>query len=225
MELLNTMLLLRPPGVYRPQGDTDLLSETLRRTPVPAGARVLDIGTGTGAVSVAAARHGDCRVTAVDVSLRAVLAARLNTMIRGLPVRVRRGDLFAPVRGQLFDVILANPPYVPGHVALPSLHSRARAWNAGLDGRHVLDRICAQAPEHLAPGGTLLMVHSALSGIEQTLDMLRAAGLTAEVAAGGMEPFGPVMRARAHVLERRGLIRPGQRYEELVVVRAGRAEN
>ncbi|GAA2595829.1 HemK2/MTQ2 family protein methyltransferase [Actinomadura fulvescens] len=219
------MLLLRPPGVYRPQGDTDLLSAALRRTPVAAGARVLDIGTGTGAVSVAAARRGDCRVTAVDVSARAVLAARLNTMVRGLRVRVMRGDLFAPVRGQAFDLILANPPYVPGHAPMPSLHSRARAWNAGLDGRRVLDRICAQAPAHLAPGGTLLIVHSALSGEAATLEALRAAGLTAWVTARSTEPFGPVLRARAGVLERRGLIRPGQRYEELVVIRADRASN
>ncbi|KAB2352785.1 HemK2/MTQ2 family protein methyltransferase [Actinomadura rudentiformis] len=219
------MLLLRPPGVYRPQSDTDLLSETLRRTPVPAGARVLDICTGTGAVSVAAARLGGCRVTAVDVSTRAVLAARLNTMIRGLPVRVLRGDLFAPVHGQVFDVILANPPYVPGHSALPSLHSRTRAWNAGLDGRRLLNRICAQAPRHLARGGTLLIVQSALSGVTPTLEALRDAGMTASVVARSTEPFGPVMRARAGVLEERRLIRLGQRHEELVVIRGDRAED
>ncbi|HCA84481.1 MAG TPA: methyltransferase, partial [Streptomyces sp.] len=59
------MLFLRPPGVYAPQDDTSLLSAALREEPLVPGARVLDLGTGTGALAVAAARRG-ARVTAVD---------------------------------------------------------------------------------------------------------------------------------------------------------------
>ncbi|WP_308212362.1 methyltransferase domain-containing protein [Actinomadura madurae] len=106
------MLLFRPPGVYRPQSDTSLLAGELLRAlgqvGAPPGARVLELGTGTGAVALAAARAG-CRVVAVDVSAQAVLAARVNARMRGLPVRVLRGDLFAPVAGEEFDVIVANP--------------------------------------------------------------------------------------------------------------------
>lgn len=213
-------MLLRPPGVYRPQSDTRLLAEALRGVGVPPGARVLDLGTGTGAVAMAAARHG-CEVVAVDVSARAVLATRLNARVRRLPIRVLRGDLFAPVPGEVFDVILANPPYVPG--ADPAVaRGRARAWEAGPGGRVLLDRICRAAPHHLTQSGTLLLVHSALNGVAATLAALRRSGLRPSVAARHREPFGPVMRGRAASLAARGLLRPGQEHEELVVVRADR---
>jgi release factor glutamine methyltransferase len=82
--------------------------------------------------------------------------------------------------------------------------------------------LCAQAPALLVPGGTLLLVHSAVCGVGTTLDLLRGGGLRARVVARAREPFGPVMSARAAMLEARGLIEPGQRDEELVVVRGDR---
>jgi release factor glutamine methyltransferase len=66
----------------------------------------------------------------------------------------------------------------------------------------------------------LLIVHSEVCGINTTLDALRRGGLKAAVVARRMEPFGPVMRQRIPLLEREGLIRPRQRHEELVVIRA-----
>jgi release factor glutamine methyltransferase len=218
------MLLLRPPGVYRPQSDTTMLSAALGLLDLPRGAKILDIGTGTGAIAIDAARLGAARVTAIDLSVRAVLAAWFNTLVRGLRVRVIRGDLFAPVEGERFDVILANPPYVPGRSRPPARHSRALAWDAGLDGRRLLDRICSAAPAHLSSGGTLLLVQSALSDVRESLRRLRAAGLDARVVAHRLEPFGPVMRARIARLQSLGLTLPGQRHEELVVIRADRTD-
>ena len=217
------MLLMRPLGVYPPQGDTSLLCEAAERADVLAGARVLDVGTGTGAVALAAARGGASQVTAIDVSARAVMAARLNATLRGLRLRVLRGDLFAPVAGETFGVILANPPYVAGGAPRAAHRLRgARAWDGGHGGRLILDRICAQAPRHLEPDGTLLLVHSEFSGPEASLRALRRAGLRASVVARRPEPFGPVMLSKAAAMERHGLIRPGQRHEELVVIRADR---
>ncbi|MBA9005577.1 HemK2/MTQ2 family protein methyltransferase [Thermomonospora cellulosilytica] len=216
--------MLRPPGVYRPQGDTALLMKALREAAIPPGARVLDLCTGTGAVAVAAALWGARHVTAVDVSARAVLAARANAALRRLPVRVLRGDLAEPVAGERFDLITANPPYVPCRDGEPPRHGAARAWAAGPRGRSQLDRLCASAPALLNHGGTMLVVHSALCGVQETLDALRDRGLKASVAARRREPFGPVMHARAAELEDAGLIRRGQRYEELVVIRADRTE-
>ncbi|WP_231332827.1 HemK2/MTQ2 family protein methyltransferase [Actinomadura graeca] len=197
-----------------------MLVRELRRSAVAPGARVLELGTGTGAVAVAAARGGARQVVAVDVAAGSVLAARLNTRVRGLPVQVRRGDLFDPVAGERFDVIVANPPYVVGDADPARLRGRARAWEAGRDGRWLLDRICAAAPEHLTRRGTLLLMQSSLCGVERTLEALEGAGLRVSVAARAREPFGPVMLARAAALEARGLLRPGQRHEDLVVVRA-----
>jgi release factor glutamine methyltransferase len=87
----------------------------------------------------------------------------------------------------------------------------------------VLDRICASAADVLARDGTALIVHSTLSGVDATLDGLRRGGLTGSVLATARIPFGPVLRGRAALLAARGLIRPGQTLEELVVVGARHA--
>lgn len=219
------MLLLRPFGVYRPQGDTWLLAGALAGAGIRPGGDVLEVCCGTGALSVVAARTRPRSQTAVDVCRRATWATRVNTALRGLRVRVDRGDAFddatGAVAGRKFDLVLANPPYVPGVPDLPA-RGRSRAWNAGADGRAVLDRLCAKAPDLLKPGGTLLTVHSALCGVDATLRGLREGGLKASVVARAREPFGPVMRARAATLRAQGLLSPGQRHEELVVIRADR---
>lgn len=207
------------PGVYAPQDDTDLLAGALSEEPLPPGAHVLDVGTGTGALALAAARRGT-RVTAVDLSWRAVWTARVNAWLAGLPVHIRQGNLFAPVRGQSFDLILSNPPYVPAPAVRTRAHSAARAWDAGHDGRLVLDRICREVPGLLRPGGVLLMVHSTLSDPDRTLGRLQDAGLKAAVTRRRRVAFGPVLRSRADWLRGRGLVSAAEEKEELVVVRA-----
>jgi release factor glutamine methyltransferase len=216
------VLLFRAPTVYPPQGDTWLLADAMRAEEVTEEMRVLDLCAGSGALSVAAARHGATDLTAVDISRRAVLSTWVNTRVRGLRVRVLHGDLLAPVAGERFDLILANPPYVVADGDELPTGGPARCWDAGTDGRAVLDRICADAPPMLNPGGLLLLVFSALCDVDRTLVQLGQAGLDASVVSRTMEPFGPVMTSRAPLLEARGVIEPGQRHEELVVVR-GRA--
>ncbi|MEU2285260.1 HemK2/MTQ2 family protein methyltransferase [Streptomyces sp. NPDC013178] len=207
------------PGVYAPQEDTDLLAGALSEEPLRPGADVLDVGTGSGALALQAARRGT-RVTAVDVSWRAVCVARWNAWRARLPVRVRHGNLFGPVHGRSFDVILANPPYVPAPGGRRDPRGEARAWDAGGDGRLVLDRICREAPTLLRPGGVLLIVHSALSDPDRTLALLRAAGMKASVTRRRRIPFGPVLRSREGWLRARGLLSAEENNEELVVVRA-----
>ncbi|WP_327287203.1 HemK2/MTQ2 family protein methyltransferase [Streptomyces sp. NBC_01198] len=209
------------PGVYAPQADTRLLGRVLRQEGELAGADVLEIGTGSGALAVLAARMG-ARVAATDISWRAVMTARLNAARQRQRVRVRRGDLAGPGNGRTYDLVITNPPYVPAPQALPPVGGRARAWDAGHDGRHVVDRICAHTPALLRPAGVLLMVHSGLCGVETTLGQLRRAGLTAEVAARARVPFGPVMGGRLAWLREQGLVGPAEEHEELVVIRAAR---
>ncbi|GAP45374.1 methyltransferase [Streptomyces azureus] len=196
-----------------------MLVGALSDEPLPPGAEVLDVGTGTGALALEAARRG-FRVTAVDVSLRAVWAARLNAVRAGLPVRIRHGNLFDPVRGESFDLILANPPYVPAPDGAGRPRGAARAWDAGDDGRLVVDRICQEAPDLLRPGGVLLLVQSALSGPDLTVGQLRSSGLKAAVTCRQRIAFGPVLRGRERWLRERGLLSTAEDKEELVVVRA-----
>jgi release factor glutamine methyltransferase len=213
--------LFRLPGVYRPQADTHLLAEAAGEAAIPRGARVLDAYTGSGALAVAAAQLGAGEVTAVDVSLRAVWSAWVNGRGRGLPVRASRASFTATAASGLFDVVLANPPYVPCPRA-DAPTGRCRAWDAGPNGRALLDPLCLTAPALLTTGGFLLLVHSEVAGVDSSLEQLRAGGLRAEVVARARTSFGPVMRARAAFLERAGLIEPGQCDEELVVIRADR---
>ncbi|MGW2559515.1 HemK2/MTQ2 family protein methyltransferase [Streptomyces sp. NPDC001514] len=215
------MTLIALPGVYAPQDDTALLAGALHREALPPGAEVLDVGTGTGALALAAATRG-AQVTAVDISPLAVWTARLNARLAGTPVRVLRGDLTAPVADRTFDLIVTNPPYVPSPADSPPRRGAARAWDAGRDGRLVLDRICREVPRLLRPGGVLLVVHSALSGEGATLAQLRSAGLKAEVTERRSVNLGPVLRSRRPWLCSRGLLTPGGQKEELVVIRARR---
>ncbi|TXS05045.1 methyltransferase domain-containing protein [Streptomyces sp. col6] len=210
------------PGVYAPQADTHLLARALRAEGPTADMDVLDVCTGSGALALLAARCG-ARVCAIDISMRAVLTARMNAARAGHRVRVLRGDLTGPVAAQRFDLILSNPPYVPApDVRRPRGHGSERAWDAGPSGRRDLDRICARAPDVLRPRGVLLLVHSGLCGAEETLDRLTASGLRCAVTGRSSVPFGPVMTERLPWLRARGLIGADDDTEELVVIRAER---
>jgi len=216
-------MLLQPPGVYRAEGDSRLLIDVMCQGRFADGRHVLDIGTGSGAVAVAAARAGAASVTAVDLSIRSVLATWINSRLHAVPVSVRRGDLFTPVAGRRFGLVVTNPPYVPAPTAALPRHRKARCWDAGPDGRALLDRICAGVTDVLAPDGQVLIVHSSVCDTDMTVEALQRAGLSPGVLARAALPFGPVMRSRAAFLESRGLIHPGQRFEELVVVGARHA--
>lgn len=209
------MRLVIPPGVFPPPSDAYVLAEVLREH--APGADVLDLCTGSGVLAVSAGLAGARSVTAVDVSRRAVLTARLNGALNGVRVRARRGDLLEAVPGERFDVILANPPYLPAVAEEP--RGLERATEAGPDGRRFVDRLIERAPGHLRPGGVLLIVHSSVNGVEPSLEGLERTGLEPDLAARRRGPLGPILSSRAAVLEQRGLIAPGRREEDVVVVR------
>ncbi|MEV6734278.1 MULTISPECIES: HemK2/MTQ2 family protein methyltransferase [unclassified Streptomyces] len=211
--------LIAPPGVYRPQADTLLLADALAHEPIGADSQVMEIGTGTGALALDAAARG-AQVTAVDVSWPAVLAARLNGLRKRLPLRVLHGDFATRTTGHRFDLVITNPPYVPSPDARLPAHGPQRAWDAGTDGRRVIDRICTAAPTLLRPGGVLLMVHSGMCGAETTLQLLALRGLPARITMRASVPWGPVLRSRSAWLQNQGLVDEGDEYEELVIIRA-----
>ncbi|MFH9613491.1 HemK2/MTQ2 family protein methyltransferase [Streptomyces pratensis] len=211
------------PGVYAPQADTFLLAEALRAEGIAKGTDLLDVCTGSGALAVLAARMG-ARVSATDISRRAVTAARLNAARAGQRVRVLHGDLTGPITDERFDVVVSNPPYVPTPPGRhPRKHRSSVAWDAGRSGRQALDRICAHARDMLHPQGVLLIVHSALCGVDETLRRLAEAGMHGSVTHQACVPFGPVITDRLPWLRAQGLLRPDEDTEELVVIRARRS--
>jgi release factor glutamine methyltransferase len=210
------------PGVFRPPSDSRLLARHLTREPLLSDADVLDLCTGSGVLAIAAAAGGARRVVAVDVSRRAVLATRLNAKLNHVRVDARRGDLFSPLNGERFDVIVSNPPYIPSESDQLPRRGPARALDAGLRGRAFIDRICADARDHLLPGGVLLLVHSSFCMERETIDTLAARGFIARIAERQRGPIGPVVRARAQMLRSRGLL-SDRDVEDVLIIRAQRA--
>ncbi|MFJ6438379.1 HemK2/MTQ2 family protein methyltransferase [Streptomyces sp. NPDC091416] len=211
--------MMTVPGVYAPQHDTHLLMRALARESISPETHVLELGTGSGALAVHAAQLG-ARVTAVDISHRAVLCARVNAALHRSRVTVRYRDL-STLDARQYDLVISNPPYVPSPTARPPLRGRARAWDGGPDGRALIDRVCATAATVLRPGGALLMVHSKMCGAQTTIDVLARASLEAEVIDRELIPLGPVLRSRLPWLHARGLMDDtGNDKEELVVIRA-----
>jgi release factor glutamine methyltransferase len=217
------MRLLRLPGVLDPPSDTWLLAGQVLAETVPDGGSILDLCTGTGVLAVLAAREHRAAVVAVDISRRAILSTRINARLNGVTVTAVRGDLFAPLDGRRFDLIVSNPPYLPSPAGSPGSHSSARAWDAGRSGREYLDRICREAPAHLRPRGSLLLVHSSVCGERPTLIALEAAGLRATVLRRERGPLGPLLGARVEWLRDRGLV-GDDASEELLVIRGTRGE-
>ena len=215
-------------GVYPPQEDSQLLIDVMDKTGLARGSRVADLCTGSGVAAIAAAEHGASQVTAFDICPRAVHFARKQAVVADVDIDVHLGSWARATEFGPYDLVVSNPPYVPHDptaedLPLPSHVGPPRAWDAGYDGRLVLDPLCASVRNLLADGGTFLLVQSEFAEPRKTLAALAACGLDAEILARQWIPFGPVLSARAQWLEDTGRLEPGRREEELVVIRADRA--
>ncbi len=171
------------PDVLIPRPETEHLVVALldlaREHPRDRPVTVCDVGTGSGCVAVCAARHlPDCRVTAIDVSRKALEVARANCEDHGVAERVDfvESDLLDAVAAdRRFDFVVSNPPYVSGGEmdGLPPdvrEHEPRLALDGGERGTDVIARLVPQAAAHLGPGGHLLveispMIHAEVSAL------------------------------------------------------------
>lgn len=171
------------PDVLIPRPETEHLVErclalashpgaAFFRPPLPEGwestnptspIRVLDIGTGSGAIAIALAHSlPTANITATDVSPDALSLAEENATRNGVAIRFLQGDLLAPVAGEAFDLIVSNPPYVPA-TDRDSLavevrdHEPSLALFAGDDGLEIYRRLIPQAFNALTPAGFIAL--------------------------------------------------------------------
>lgn len=161
------------PGIF-PTGR--LLARQIRAHLTP-GAAVLDMGTGSGIGAVFAARAGAEHVVAVDINPQAVRCASINALLNHVEDRVQvcAGDLFAPVAGQRFDLVLFNPPYYRGTAQTPLDH----AWRS----EDTVERFAAALAAHLTPTGCALVVLSTNGDEAAFLHAFAAHALHTEIAA------------------------------------------
>jgi release factor glutamine methyltransferase len=179
LENVEGLPLVVLPQVFNPKllrSGEFLVRQLHRADLLHPSSRVLDLGSGAGAGAVAAARVG-CHVVAVDINPHAVRCTRINALLNLVEQRVdpRQGDLFAPVDGERFDVVLFNPPYYRG----TPRDDGDRAWRSP----DVIERFAAGLGNHLTPEGHALLVLSSDGERDGFLSALQASGFRSEVVA------------------------------------------
>ena len=180
------------PRVLIPRPETEVLVQEVLDWASAAGGslgRVWDVGTGTGAVALSLAMEGSCtRVVATDLSPEALSVAADNVERHGLSglVELREGSLFEPLeKGEVFDVIVSNPPYV-AKGEKGELQPEVRDWEppealfAGEDGMDVIRQLVAGASDHLLAGG-LLALECGLGQAEPVATDVNATGAFAAI--------------------------------------------
>ncbi|MBR3476701.1 MAG: methyltransferase [Candidatus Methanomethylophilaceae archaeon] len=153
MEYRPDIRIQEDPDVYPPSDDSILLIESLD---VKQGEKVLEVGCGSGIVSIHCALNG-CTVTSGDINPKAVELTRRNFKANRLSSDVVETDVYSAIEGR-FDTIVFNLPYLP----VDEEGLLAKAWSGGPDGLGPLPKLLEEAPEHLNKGGRVVVVVSSL---------------------------------------------------------------
>ena len=180
------------PAVLIPRPETETLVEAALERIAP-DARVLDLGTGSGAIAVTlACERPQARMTASDVSAEALALARANASAHGCAPRISfvQGSWYEAVRGQRFDLIVSNPPYVAAadeHLSDGDLRFEPRQalTDGSADGLASIRAIVAGAREQLQPGGWLLFEHGYDQG-PAAAELLARAGFEDRIAVADL---------------------------------------
>lgn len=171
-------------AALRPSEYTAALIQVLRgQANLVRGASVLEIGSGSGVVLAALGELGAASLCGVDIEEEAIEegALLLGQLSHGPASRLHRGDMWLPVAGRRFDLIVANLPHFP--MEPHEIAGRLPSWSSGgADGRWLLDPFIEGLPVHLAAGGRAIITHNAFVGLERSREIVIQHGLALSVA-------------------------------------------
>lgn len=169
------------------------------------GEKALDLGTGCGFFAIVLSENFE-KVYAVDVTNDAIKCTNNNSKLNAVDSKIQsvRGNLFEPVKGMKFDLIVSNPPQMP----TPPSNERDN-WigymdNSGVDGRNVIDEIIENASNFLTPHGKLLIVHLDVADIEKTVSRLQKS-LRTNIFLERRIPVGRLAFERKYHIKRLGI--------------------
>ena len=196
--------LAAPPSVpavipaLRPSEYTAALIEVLRAEAARVrGAHALEIGCGSGVVLAALGAMGAASLCGIDIEQDAIVATTrlLGRLDLDTPVELHRGDMWQPVAGRRFDLIVANLPHFPMDPV--EFAGRLPTWSAGgADGRSLLDPFLAGLSGHLAPGGRAIITHNAFDDLARSRELAAQSGLSIRVALTTLVYISPEKIAR-----------------------------
>ncbi|AFV24972.1 putative methylase [Methanolobus psychrophilus R15] len=176
---------------YDPAEDSFLLADAAVEH-TKDDSRVLEIGTGTGFVSAVLRANRDVNLVATEINPHAASCARSNG------IEVIRTDMFAGLRkGNTFDIIIFNPPYLP-----TSENEKVPGWlnyafDGGIDGRDAIGSFLNEAFSYLAPGGTVMLLISSLTGIDEVRKKMEGQGFQTEIVASARCSFEELVVVKA----------------------------
>ncbi len=159
------------PSVYEPSEDSFLLAEAALAD-IKGSERILEVGCGSGIISAVIKANTKAIVAGIDINPHAAACTRRN----GVDAII--GDLLSCIKGK-FDIIIFNPPY------LPTLEGAKKDWidvalDGGDDGREIITRFIKDALSHLVENGSILMVVSSLTGVEEVKSKMESFGYVVE---------------------------------------------
>ncbi len=171
--------LALPPAALRPSEYTAALIQVLRgRAQDIRDRRVLEMGSGSGVILAVLGELGAASLCGIDIEEDAVVSGMrlLGELGHGEVAEFHRGDMWRPVAGRSFDLIVANLPHFP--MERPEVPGRLPTWSAGgSSGRRLLDPFLAGLADHLAPGGRAVITHNGFVDVERSRELLAAHGL------------------------------------------------
>ncbi|OFX03730.1 MAG: hypothetical protein A3D94_00060 [Alphaproteobacteria bacterium RIFCSPHIGHO2_12_FULL_66_14] len=186
------------PAALRPSEYTAALIQALRLDAGRVrGVGVLEIGCGSGVVLAALGTMGAASLCGIDIEHDAVAAstALLDDLGQGAVAELHRGDMWRPVAGRRFDLIVANLPHFPMEAV--EVAGRLPTWSSGgADGRSLLDPFLEGLRDHLAPGGRAVITHNAFDDLDRSRALLAKNALSLRIILTTLVYISPEKLAR-----------------------------